>query len=659
MPLADNIPTLDDRTFDDIMAEVRTRISRYTPEWKPVWTDLNDNDPGIALTQVFAWMSEMLLYRMNKVPELNYLKFLQLIGIELSPAEPATAEIMFPVKTDYAYGSLVVPKRTQVSAQASDGGAPLIFETERTLTALTPQLASTQVYDSYAYSLVTGDNTDADQGFEPFGPLARDDSALLLGFSYTGDFPHLTELNLAFWTAPTDSKSGAYQCGLPGTPAFGPAKLIWEYWNGMDWVKMDLLKDDTLALTRSGHVYLKTPAKGTMIPDIIGAETQKLYWIRGRVTQSQYENPPRLLAVRTNTVAATQAETLQDEVLGGSDGRRDQVLTLSRNPVLAGSLKLEVDEGDGFVAWTEVEDFFGSSPTDLHYVLNRTSGEVRFGDGVNGSIPIANVNNTSSNVVAREYRVGGGLRGNVPAGAISNLVTTIDGLDTSGITNLMAAVAGRDEETMDEAKKRAPSTIQSRCRAVTASDFELFATQAANIKRAHAMPLYHPDFPGVKVPGVVTVIVVPQSTEDTPTPSEGTLRTVCAYLDERRLLTTEVYVDKPTYQKVEVAAEVIVQDSADVGVVKTAIESALSQYFHPLKGGEDGLGWPFGGTIYYSRVYQQIFTVDGVQSIQSLTITLDGDDQPAFQDVTIGPVSLLYNDQNDISANYSFEATNA
>jgi hypothetical protein len=68
MPLADHIPVLDDRTFDDIMAEVRTRISRYTPEWKPVWTDLNDNDPGIALTLVFACMSEMLLYRLINVP---------------------------------------------------------------------------------------------------------------------------------------------------------------------------------------------------------------------------------------------------------------------------------------------------------------------------------------------------------------------------------------------------------------------------------------------------------------------------------------------------------------------------------------------------------------------------------------------------------------
>jgi predicted phage baseplate assembly protein len=655
MPLEKSIPRIDDRGFDDIMAEVRTRITRYTPEWKPVWTDLNDNDPGITLAQVFAWMSEMLLYRMNLVPELNYFKFLQLLGIELNAAEAAQAEITFPVKSDYSQPYVVVPVRTQVSADAADGGAPLIFETERALTALTARLAAVQVYDSYAYSSLTAENEEALEGFEPFGPLARDDSALLLGFSYAGDFPHQIELNLAFWAMETDKKSVTYSCGLPDTSAYASAALRWEYWDGTDWVKLDLLKDETRALTRSGHVYLKTPAKNKMKTAVIGAEADALYWIRGLVTNSQYERPPRLLAVRTNTVAARQAETINDEVLGGSNGSRNQVLKLASTPVLRDSLKIEINEGPGFEEWIEQVDFFGSSPTDRHFVLNRTSGEVIFGDGVNGRIPVGNPANPSANVVARTYRVGGGKRGNVAAITIKNLISTVDGVDTGAVNNLLAASSGRDEESLQEAKQRAPSTIKSRCRAVTAEDFEYFAKQAANIKRARALPLYHPDFPGVKVPGVVTVIVVPDSDSETPTPSEGTLRTVCAYLDQRRLLTSEVYVVKPTYQKVEIAVEVMVEDTADVGEVKTEIEAVLEKYFHPLKGGEDGLGWPFGGKIYYSRVYQQVFSVRGVRSIQSLTITLDGEAAAECQDVDIDPGSLLYSGQHDVQAGYVFE----
>src|SRR6516165_6031329 len=102
MPLQDADPVIDDRRFDQLLAEVRTRIARYTPEWTPVWTDVNDNDPGIKMAQVFAWLTEMLIYRMNLVPELNYIKFLLLIGMELHAAEPAGAEVTFPVQSGFA-----------------------------------------------------------------------------------------------------------------------------------------------------------------------------------------------------------------------------------------------------------------------------------------------------------------------------------------------------------------------------------------------------------------------------------------------------------------------------------------------------------------------------------------------------------------------------
>ena len=109
MPLENALPRIDDRNYDSLIAEVRTRIARYTPEWTPVWTDVNDNDPGITLAQVFAWLTEMLAYRMNHVPELNYIKFLQLIGIELHAAEPAQAEVTFPVQSGFAEPYVIVP----------------------------------------------------------------------------------------------------------------------------------------------------------------------------------------------------------------------------------------------------------------------------------------------------------------------------------------------------------------------------------------------------------------------------------------------------------------------------------------------------------------------------------------------------------------------
>jgi predicted phage baseplate assembly protein len=660
MPLEDSIPRIDDRRFDDIIAEVRTRIARYTPEWAPVWTDVNDSDPGITMVQVFAWMTEMLTYRMAKVPELNYLKFLQLLGMELNPAESALAEITFPQKDAHPEPYIIIPERTQVSAESPEGGPPVVFETERALTALTMRLTAVQAFDGYAFMAVTDENTEATQGFQPFGPLANDDSALLLGFKYPPAFPKpdefpRVEINLAVWVVPDTTKSAALQCGLPDTPAYGPARIQWEFWSGDGWGALSLLKDETRALTRTGHISLKAPAKDPIPRVPIGEVQEPLFWIRGRVERSQYERPPKLLAIRMNTVAARQAETILDEVLGGSNGRRDQVFRLGNTPVVGDSSRLEVDEGSGYQPWTRVDDLFGSGANDPHYVLNRTNGEIRFGDGVNGRIPVANVDNATANVIAREYRFGGGKRGNVLAGALQTLVTSIDGVDANAVGNLLAAHSGRDEETLEQAKKRAPHTIRSRCRAVTVEDYELLAMQAANIKRAKALPLFHPDFPGVKVPGVVTIIVVPDGDGPHPTPSEGTLRTVCAYLDQRRLLTTEVYVIRPTYQQVEIRAEVIVKDDADLAEVHEGIEKSLLTYFHPLTGGEDGQGWLFGGTIFYSRVYQRVFTITGVQSIQRLAILLDGEEAPACTDVSIKAGALVYSMEHHVQVQYSFE----
>ena len=473
MPLENAIPRIDDRNYDSLIAEVRTRIARYTPEWTPVWTDINDNDPGITLAQVFAWLAEMLTYRMNLVPELNYIKFLQLIGIELNAAEPAQAEVTMPVKSSFAAPYVIVPERTQLTAEADDAGSPITFETERALIALRAQLAAVLAYDGYSFTSVTLDNHEAAQGFQPFGPLANNGSALLLGFDEPGAFPAV-ELNLAVWT-PDNSPSAAFKCGLPDAPSFASATLRWEFWNGSEWQALSLLKDDTRAFTRSGHVYLKTPNKG-MQRVVIAPETKSLYWIRARVERSQYERAPKVLAIRTNTISVHQAETVRDEILGGSNGPRDQVFRLASAPVLGDTLRLEIDQGSGAEIWTRVDDFFGSGPADLHYMLNRTTGEIRFGDGRNGNIPVANPANPEGNIVAREYRFGGGKQGNVPAGAIRTLTTSVEGIDDNNVANLLAAHSGRDEEALEEGKKRAPPAIRRRWRAVRAAACECLHT---------------------------------------------------------------------------------------------------------------------------------------------------------------------------------------
>jgi predicted phage baseplate assembly protein len=643
MPLSAQLPAIDNRTFDDIVAEAQTRIPRYTQEW----TDFNKGDAGFALVELFAWMTELLIYRLGQVPQLNYIKFLQLIGIELIPAKPADTVLVFPMQSGFAQTSAPVPMGTQVSAAPPNGGSPIVFETQAAITALQAPLDAVLAFDSTYYTDVTASNVTTANGFQPFGPLAAAGSALLLGFNPKQPLPGGFAVSLGIWPATNRGVPPASPCGGGASPMYAPAQIVWEYWAGTEWAPLKVLSDSTLAFTISGFVQVLLPAAGTITPATMpGKIDAKRAWLRARLAATFYESAPTLTLVRANAVAASAAQTVQNEVVGGSQGTPKQTFTLSSTPVLDGTLELTIDEGSGPEPWKEVDDFSGSGPNDNVYLLDPTTGLITLGDGVQGHIPVANLDNTSGSVVAVSYQFGGGGNGNIPAGSALTLMTSIPGIDTSALAMPFAAYGGSDEETLQSAMNRAPEALKSQNRAVTCEDYETLAKQAGPIARAKALPLYHPDFPGMQVPGVVSVIVVPNVTSPAPMPSPGLLRTVCAYLDQRRLIATELYVIAPTYVPVTIALQVLAQPDADTAAVEQAVESALTTYLDPLAGGSvdpttPGTGWPFGGTIYFVDVLRVASQVAGVIRVADLVITLKSAPAPACTDVTIPTGALL------------------
>ena len=176
MPLAKEEPKLDDRSFEQIYRDLRARIPRYSKEW----TNFNDSDPGITLLQLFAWLSDMMLVRMNQIPKKNYIKFLQLLGQELEPAKPATAHLTFFTKASQV--AETVPERAQVSAQIPDGGQAVIFETKQALDLIQAPLTVVGVADAGTLVNVTAANDKKGTKFRPLGWFAQPGSALHLGF---------------------------------------------------------------------------------------------------------------------------------------------------------------------------------------------------------------------------------------------------------------------------------------------------------------------------------------------------------------------------------------------------------------------------------------------------------------------------------------------
>ncbi len=126
-------PNLDDRRYQDIVAEARRLIPQYCPEW----TNLGDADPGMTLVQLFAWMTEMTIFRLNRVPDKTYIHFLNFIGEERRPAKPATVPVTFTPRTEY---HSEVPEFARLATRQKEGRPSTTFVTTEGVTVHTSNL---------------------------------------------------------------------------------------------------------------------------------------------------------------------------------------------------------------------------------------------------------------------------------------------------------------------------------------------------------------------------------------------------------------------------------------------------------------------------------------------------------------------------------------
>lgn len=673
------LPTinLDDRTFDQLFADLRRRIPVYAPEW----TDHNESDPGIAMLQLFCWLQEMMFYRLNRVPDKMFVEFLRLVGIELTPPAPAHADLTFTLSVKDLPQPVAIPQGTQATLASGGTSGPVIFETDDNLFAVGATTQAVQVYDSARFTLSRVQDFSFGAPLFALSQHPQTGCAFSIGFDRT--FPPGRHRMLVRLVDPSNPYVQARGVGIDSyTP---PVEAYWEYSTGdpLNWKKLSVAQDDTRALTRTGYVQFDAPDdQDTIQYGLWNDPATPLFWIRYRIQQvlgGGYEAPPQLSNVLINTISATNAVTENNEVLGFSTGLPNQTFQLAHAPVLplpsgaTGRIEVKEDPNGDYFTWTEVDTFAASGRSDTHYMLNPKTGLVTFGDGKNGKIPLAlasssgDPNSFERNIRATTYRWGGGAAGNAGARTITSLQSAI--AYVSDVTNLAPSYGGSDEESLDDAKARAPMIIRTMTRGVTATDMAFLAeeTPGANIRRAVAYPLLNPNYrikrptagsvpaPEVPIPGVVTVIVIPDSTDPMPMPSTATLGLVADWLDQHRLLTAELYVAPPRYRQIHIRARVIADPSADSGAVQQQLTAGLLAYFHPLTGGAKGQGWDFGGTIDFSGTYRQILSVPGVARIDTSSVATFVDDQlvPACTDFLLEPDEMVYSLDHEIEVTYS------
>jgi predicted phage baseplate assembly protein len=247
-------------------------------------------------------------------------------------------------------------------------------------------------------------------------------------------------------------------------------------------------------------------------------------------------------------------------------------------------------------------------------MLDYVTGAVTFGDGRRGIVPPEGKNS----IVATSYRIGGGSIGNVNPGTLTSLGRALAYIE--GVVNPLAATGGADRETIEEAKNRAPYTIKSRDRAVTAEDYEMLALRASTtLARARCVP-------DRSNRGHVTLALVPKGElrGDELTrrlvPSNEVLRYVKRYLDDRKLVGSVLNVVRPRYKDISLRVVLIRRSIGTSDRLRKDIELKLRRYLHSLIGGKDAKGWEFGRPVLKTELIHLVEEVPGVEGVDALEI---------------------------------------
>lgn len=462
MPIT--LPAIDDRRFAQLVEDTLARAAVHTPEW----TNFNQSDPGVTLVQLFAFLTENLLYRANLTPERNYLKFLQLLRIPLAPAAAAQGLVSITnergaaqtiaLAGDMEVRAGAVPFRTQLGLDVLPLEARAYFkrpilapdaallEYYRLLYASyrLPFPASVQLYETVALDPKVVDSVDlnatsdrslwiallarrgdaADAGDDPWSSLRQ----AIAGRTLTlGLVPALEADSAQLTPAGNAQPRPLLRFELPSVAADRRIARDAEDRPLPSYRQLEARTDVDL-LTVPGVAQLALPAAnqfgvwqdidpleggvGDMPPTLDDAALagRLVTWLRVRADGAAQA---RLTWAGINAVPVRQIERIAAEALADGDGRPDQRRRLARAPVLSGSVQVLTRLGaDAPVLWQQIDDLAAAAP------------EVPVTDARAPGTPSACATDDAPTEVfeldaeAGELRFGDGLRGRrLPAGA--------------------------------------------------------------------------------------------------------------------------------------------------------------------------------------------------------------------------------------------------
>ncbi|HEX5749540.1 MAG TPA: baseplate J/gp47 family protein [Archangium sp.] len=538
MPLT--VPTLDDRRYQQLLDEALARIPIHNPEW----TNFNKSDPGVTLIELFAFLTESLLYRANQIPERNRRKFLSLLGVPLQPATAARGLVtvtnergprqvftlgegvevlagQVPFRTLRSLDVLPIEARGYYKKRVSPGPEQRDYY-EQLYASFRTQPTPPELTLYKATPFPARGNEPVDLGAD-----AIDQSLWVALMVRTVDKPYSDTLEevrnalkgrtLSLGLVPAMGEEGVHL--LPGSTAVGrESKLIQVQIPRLP--SGGLLPDepDQRNATYQTLATVEVPLEPTVIEVPLPSDSGalKLWSNLEPLEKGMRDFPPaleedkdkervitwlritapgevrlKLMWMGINVSEVTQRAQVRREPLPEGTGEPDQQVKLAHAPVLPGSVRLSVTVNGETQTWEEIDDLSAAGP------------EVVVPDPRQppGTTPPSNprVRVFAVDPEAGLIRFGDGLRGaRPPRGAVlradydhgvgqagnvgPGAITSAPTLPAGlKVTNPLRTWGGADAETVAEGEKQIPSYLQHRDRLVSLQDFETLTRRTPGV----------------------------------------------------------------------------------------------------------------------------------------------------------------------------------
>jgi Baseplate J-like protein len=544
-------PVLDARSYQDLVDEALARIPIHNPEW----TNFNRSDPGVTLIELFAFLTESLLYRANQIPERNRRAFLSLLGVPLQPASSALGIVTFsaesgpqqtitlpaglevragqvPFRTELGLDLLPVEARAYFKRRLEEQPQELVDYYSALYASYKgskPDTTSLELYETVPLGLDQG-GVDlvgtADRSLwialllrraDGVGdaPLAAARTALAGKTLSLGIVPVLDDpdAQLSPLGRSVHEAQGRLDYQLPSVPAsgsLGPANDRVPKYRSLDpQAQVNVLDEPGIVqLTlpdESGLGYWQDvdpleAGVGKLPPalDDTKLAARVITWLR--ITASSGAQA-KLLWAGVNAVTVTQQARVANEVLPNGTGLPDQAVRLAHPPVLPETVTIRV----GASEWKRVEDLYSAGPEVPVPDLRRPPGaaqppaappQVYTVDPASGIVRFGDglhgARPPAGATIRADYAYGSGRAGNVGPDAITTSPALPAGVK---VTNPVRTWGGAEAETVAEGEKQIARYLRHRDRLVSAEDFETIVrrTPGVDVGRVDVIPAFSPE----------------------------------------------------------------------------------------------------------------------------------------------------------------------